>query len=318
MPVTQPSLPHAQHDALLIAKLAADDTTSPERVRANALIVECPDCADLFRGPAGPPDRHPRAAGPGPAPRLQAHRGRRGTSPRAGWPGSTPAGAPGCNGWPGPGSHSASSLGPASPRSGSPAFCSPRCPVSSASATSRRSCRLRGHRSAHPVCPLRRRQTRELARAAPTGPSRHPPTPAQSRSPATSPQVHRPRVSPLPKPDPRCLRSPVRLPLRRQSPPRPRRHPRPRQLPRRRQLPMHAPRGAHSRPTRLRPPTSAAPRWHHRCAPGVPQGVPGASPPTGSAPDRRPRAGSRHSSSPPSRFSCLDSAFCWLDGWRFH
>ena len=42
------------------------------------------------------------------------------------------------------------------------------------------------------------------------------------------------------------------------------------------------------------------------------------SPPAGVPPDHRRRAGSRRSSSPPSRSSCLDSAFCWLDGWRFH
>jgi hypothetical protein len=49
MPVTQPSSSHAQHDALLIAKLAANDVNSPERVRANALVAECPDCAELLQ-----------------------------------------------------------------------------------------------------------------------------------------------------------------------------------------------------------------------------------------------------------------------------
>src|SRR5438132_7115172 len=48
MPVIRHPQPHVEHDAYLIAQLAADDLDPAARREAQRLVAECPHCAELL------------------------------------------------------------------------------------------------------------------------------------------------------------------------------------------------------------------------------------------------------------------------------
>ena len=77
MPVTQPSSTHAQHDALLIAQLAANDTTPSERRAGNRARGRVPGVRGPPPRPRGTHRRHAGDARSGSAARLPVDRGRR-------------------------------------------------------------------------------------------------------------------------------------------------------------------------------------------------------------------------------------------------